>query len=195
MSCNTKIFQWLHAGAGTRPFVDGLAIFLAEGGPYLLAALFVALWFLMGQNKKAALLEATEAAGIGLVLNQLTGLFYFHPRPFMVGLCTPLFPHVPENSFPSDHTTLMLSAALYLLLFRGWFSCGLALLLASIATAWGRVYIGVHFPFDMLGSLVIALASAGLMSRLAGVIAPMNDTISVTVQRCTRGLASIVKGT
>ena len=36
MDLNVKIFQWIHSGAGTRPVMDGLAVFFAEGGPYLL---------------------------------------------------------------------------------------------------------------------------------------------------------------
>jgi undecaprenyl-diphosphatase len=68
-------------------------------------ALFVELWFFVDKNKKASLMEATEASTIGLAINQVIGLFYFHPRPCMIGLATPLFPHGPETSFPSDHAT------------------------------------------------------------------------------------------
>lgn len=178
MNINIAIFQWLHAGAGTRPLLDNLAIFWAKGGPYLLAVLFVVLWFLVGKDKKTALLEATEAAGLGLIINQLIGLFYFHPRPFMMGLCTSLLPHAAENSFPSDHATLMFSAALYLLVFRGWLSCGLVILTAAALTAWGRIYVGVHFPFDMAGSFLVSLAAAWILSKLATRLTPLNNGIS-----------------
>jgi len=171
---NVKIFQWIHSGAGDRPFVDGFAVFFGEGGPYLLAALLVVLWFFVGTNKKTALLEATEASVIGLVVNQFIGLFYFHPRPYMVGLCTPLFPHGPETSFPSDHATLIFAAAFYLLMARSWIACGIPVLFIAILTAWGRVYSGIHFPFDMVGSLVVGLASAGLIHWLAEHLHPLN---------------------
>jgi undecaprenyl-diphosphatase len=174
MNLNVKLFQWIHAGAGTRPVMDGLAVFFAEAGPYLLAAVFVGLWFFVGKKRKTALLEATQAAGIGLGLNQLIGLFYFHPRPFMVALCTPLFPHGQETSFPSDHATLMLTAVIYLLLAGNWASCGIPLLIVTLLTAWGRVYSGIHFPFDMAGSMVVGLVSAGLMRLLAGRFQPLN---------------------
>lgn len=182
---NVKIFQWIHSGAGDHPVVDGFAVFFAEGGPYLLAALFVVLWFFVGKNKKTALLEATEAAVIGLVINQLIGLFYFHPRPYMVGLCTPLFPHDPETSFPSDHATLLFAAAFYLLLARTWAARGIPLLTVAVLTAWGRVYSGIHFPFDMAGSLVVGLASAGLMLRLAGRLNPLNTKLILVSDQLT----------
>ncbi|MDY6823260.1 MAG: undecaprenyl-diphosphatase [Thermodesulfobacteriota bacterium] len=176
-SLNIEIFKWIHAGAGTRPVVDGLAVFFGEGGPYFLAVLFAVLWFFVDENKKTALLEATEAAVVGLLINQLIGLLYFHPRPYMVGLCTPLFPHGPETSFPSDHATLLFTAAFYLLFARRWTACGAPLLVIALLTAWGRVYGGIHFPFDMAGSLVVGLISVGLMSLLVKRLHPLNGKL------------------
>lgn len=176
-SLNIEIFKWIHAGAGTRPVVDGLAVFFGEGGPYFLAVLFAVLWFFVDENKKTALLEATEAAVVGLLINQMIGLFYFHPRPYMVGLCTPLFPHGPETSFPSDHATLLFTAAFYLLFARRWTACGAPLLVIALLTAWGRVYGGIHFPFDMAGSLVVGLISVGLMSLLVKRLHPLNGKL------------------
>lgn len=171
---NITLFQWINTGAGQRPIVDGIAVFCAESGPYILVVLFLILWFFVGKDKKSALLEATQAVIIGLALNQLIGLFYVHPRPFMVGLCIPLFPHVVENSFPSDHVTLMCTAAFYLLIARGWIACALPLLLFTLFTAWGRIYSGIHFPFDMAGSLMVGLISTGFMAWLAKSISPWN---------------------
>jgi hypothetical protein len=65
--------------------LNGLPVFVAEGGPCILAILFVALWFVAGNQRKILLLEATWAAVLDLVVNQVTGLFYFHPRPYMIG--------------------------------------------------------------------------------------------------------------
>jgi undecaprenyl-diphosphatase len=31
--------------------------------------------------------------------------------------------------------------------------------------AWARIYLGVHFPFDMLGALVVGAISAGALAR------------------------------
>ncbi len=182
MGLNQTIFQWIHYGAGTRPLIDALAVFFAETGPLLLAAYLVILWFWVRKDKKILLIEAAETALIGLALNQLADLFYYHPRPFMIGLCTPLLAHVPENSFPSDHATLMFGAALYLLMNRGGARYGITLLTAAFLTAWGRVYVGLHFPFDMAGSFLIALAAAGLMSRLAARLIPLNNNVYQVIE-------------
>ena len=171
---NMQLFQWIHAGSGHQPIRDWVAVFFAEGGPYLLAAVFVVLWFFVGKNKKTSLLEATAAAIIGLVVNQLIGLFYFHPRPYMIGLATPLFPHGPKTSFPSDHATLMFAVAFYLLMPGSWAACGMLILVVAALNAWGRVYSGIHFPFDMAGSLIVGLVATGLVRWLAGRLNPLN---------------------
>jgi undecaprenyl-diphosphatase len=176
-SLNIEIFKWIHTGAGTRPVVDGLAVFVGKGGPYLLVVLFAVLWFFVDENKKTVLLEATEAMVVGLLINQLIGLFCFHPRPYMIGLGDPLFPHGPETSFPSDHATLMFAAAFYMLLARRWASCGLPLLAVTLLTAWGRVYGGIHFPFDMVGSLMVALLSVGLIWLTARRLKALNERL------------------
>jgi undecaprenyl-diphosphatase len=174
---NVQLFQWIHYRAGAHPVVDGFAVLVAKDGPYIMLVLLAVLWFFEGKNKKTALQEATEAAVIGLAVNQLIGLFYFHPRPFMVGLCTPLFSHGVETSFPSDHATLMFAAAFYLLIVRRWVAWGIPLLTVAVLTAWGRVYCGIHFPFDMVGSLVVGLGSVGLMHLVAKPLYPLNERL------------------
>jgi len=192
-SLNIEIFKWIHAGAGTRPVVDGLAVFFGEGGPYFLAVLFAVLWFFVDKNKKTALLEATEAAIMGLLVNQLIGLFYFHPRPFMVVLCTPLFPHGSETSFPSDHATLLFAAAFYLLFARRWAACGVPLLAVTLLTAWGRVYGGIHFPFDMAGSLMVGLLSVGLARLFTRQLMPLNERLIRIIDPITARLIRLSK--
>lgn len=193
-SLNIEIFKWIHAGAGTRPVVDGMAVFFGEGGPYFLAVLFAVLWFFVDENKKTVLLEATEAAVVGLLVNQLIGLLYFHPRPYMIGLFTPLFAHGPETSFPSDHATLMFAAAFYLLFARRWAACGIPLLAVTLLTAWGRVYSGVHFPFDMAGSLAVGVISVGLMHLAEKPLNPLNKRLIRISDQWTDRLVRMQKG-
>jgi len=172
---NLHLFRWINTGAGSYPLKDGIAIFFAEAGPYLLIFIFIIAWFRAEDNKRNILIEATEASLVGLFLNQMIGLLYFHPRPYMVGLCTPLIPHALETSFPSDHATLLFSASIYVL--KCWRFQGLILLLIASMTAWSRVYIGIHFPFDMLGSLAAGMLSALLIFRLKLYLSPLNGWI------------------
>lgn len=186
---NIRLFQWIHAGAGRHPFWDLTSLFFSEGGPYLLMVVFIVSWFGSYENKKIILIEATEASVIGLFLNQLIGLFYFHPRPYMAGLCTPLIRHGPETSFPSDHATFLFAATIYLLV-RRWHFHGLLLLFVAFMTAWGRVYSGIHFPFDMFGSLVVGIVSAFLALIFKSHLSPLNR---LTVRAYEKGKIYLIK--
>lgn len=67
--------------------------------------------------------------------------------------------HAPENSFPSDHATLMCALAVSLAL-SPLRTVGLLLLPLGLAVGWGRVHLGAHFPFDILGGAAVGAAGA-----------------------------------
>lgn len=112
-----------------------------------------------GAKLRFALLDATLTALIALGVAQMIARLWYHPRPFESGLGRQLLAHVPETSFPSDHATLLFALALPLVLNPASRRMGWFLLALGAAVAWSRVYLGVHFPFDMAGAVLIALAS------------------------------------
>lgn len=171
---NIRLFQFINANAGRNPFWDWLAIFFSDSGPYLLIAFFAVAWFQTDYKRRNSLLLATEASIIGLVLNLIIGLVYFHPRPSMLKLGTILISHSPETSFPSDYATLLFSAAFYLLVFERWTFLGLVLLFVSFMTALGRVYSGIHLPFDMLGSTAVSALACFVTCKLKFLFVPLN---------------------
>jgi len=51
------------------------------------------------------------------------------------------------------------------------------LLALPLLTAWGRVYSGLHFPFDILGSVVVAAISALLVLAFRPLRTPINHRL------------------
>lgn len=174
---NIDLFRWIHAGAGSHPVWDLLAVVFAKGAPYAVIILLAVFWLTCERFQKAAILEAALAVAAGLLINQAIGLFYTHPRPFMMGLCRPLIPHAPETSFPSDHATLLFAAALSLLSRPLWRRQGILLLALALAGSWARVYTGLHFPFDIAGSLVVAAVSVALLTWLRPQLLPAYERL------------------
>ncbi len=123
------------------------------------AVIFVALWIRIRPERRGIPITATFVMVLGLVLNFLIGHAYFHPRPFMVGLGRQYLPHAPDGSFPSDHATFRWSLGFAL---GGLRAVAALLLAAGLGVAWARIYRGVHFPFDMLGALVVTCAARRL---------------------------------
>lgn len=116
-------------------------------------------------------LFAIPAGLLTYALGLLGGHLYFDPRPFVVGHFTPLIAHAPDNGFPSDHT-LFVSAFAAVGVFWNR-RLGIALWVIAVLVAVARVYIGLHHPIDVLGSMAFALigvsvwyvALKGIMSR------------------------------
>lgn len=81
--------------------------------------------------------------------------------------------HARDSSFPSDHLALIWSVAWVLLLRRETRMAGSALALLGIPVAWARIFLGVHFPLDMAGALLVALAAAGIVLPVHGTVVPV----------------------
>jgi undecaprenyl-diphosphatase len=49
---------------------------------------------------------------------------------------------------------------------------GMLFALLGLPIAWARIYVGVHFPFDMAGAAIVSLLSVGLTRRAIGPCLP-----------------------
>lgn len=165
---NFTLFSLLNGPATPAPLTLHVALLLGEWLIWLLPAAAVLAWLRRGEAMRGPLLAATATVLAGLCLNQLIGLGWQHPRPFMLHLGHTFISHVADSSFPSDHLTVIWCAACGLLLQRPTRAAGAAIALLGIPAAWGRIYLGVHFPLDMLGATLVAMLSAVLVSSLPG---------------------------
>ncbi len=68
-----------------------------------------------------------------------------------------LIEHAPTGSFPSNHMSIF-SGIAFAYYFSAQRDLGRILLWTAWLVAWSRVYVGVHFPIDMVGAFLIALA-------------------------------------
>jgi undecaprenyl-diphosphatase len=88
-----------------------------------------------------------------------------YPGPLPLG-------HVPKDpSFPSGHTTIAFAAATVLSYYRPRWTP--AFFLLAVAIGFSRVYVGVHYPLDViagavLGTLIALLMLAAVRRRSRG---------------------------
>lgn len=166
ISLNEHLFLALNASA--RP--DALSVALAEAAAswlvFAAAVLVPALWIWGRQDMRGALLATAVGVSVALGINQLLGLLWYEPRPFMIGLGRTLVVHAVENSFPSDHATFLWSLGLALIATDAARRWGALVCLVGLLVAWARVYLGLHFPIDMAASFFVALAGGGV-ARIA----------------------------
>jgi undecaprenyl-diphosphatase len=162
---NRTLFLALNAGVDGSPAIAALAVFAAKYLTLLVPVLLCALWVRGDRPQRRAALTCLLALLIALAMNQAVGLLAYSPRPFLVGLGHTLLDHRPSSSFPSNHGTVCFTAAAVLVLSGNWrlawATAGLGLLVA-----WSRIYVGIHYPLDMLGAAPSA-ALAGLGANWA----------------------------
>lgn len=161
---NHHLFILINAGSQPSTVLLAMAMFLAQWLIYGIPLVLVWLWISGGPRERHAAVSAALGVGLALVVGQLITTAWPHPRPFMIGLGHTFLAHKPEASFPSDHATVFFNLGMGML-FGGLRKLGAGLLLAGVLVGWSRVFLGVHFPLDIVGALLVALPSAWLVWR------------------------------
>ncbi|MFF7314864.1 phosphatase PAP2 family protein [Streptomyces sp. NPDC008137] len=114
----------------------------------------------------AALVWAPLAAGIAVLVNVPIRGFVERPRPFLdhQGLEV-LVSGKTDYSFVSDHATIVMAMAVGLFVAHRKF--GLVALVLAVFGGFIRVYMGVHYPTDVVGGFALGTAVALLLSPVA----------------------------
>lgn len=151
----------------SRPWLDVLFMAITQTGGVLLVIPVAGLvaWLWRRQQRLNALVVSISLGGAVVINNALKFLFA-RPRPAV-------FPPLTVEtsfSFPSGHT--MAAVAFYgllaVLLWRKrhfWW--------AMLATGWAvlvsfsRIYLGVHYPSDVLAALAVGLLWLGLVEIIS----------------------------
>ncbi len=168
---NLYIFYLLNNLAGKSPVLDGLFIFLSKYLPYILVAIFVIAVMRLGtsSNRHKAFLSTGFALlfGIGIVIPLIHWL-YPTVRPFAeLSVVTQIIPET-GNSFPSIHTTIFFILSTILFRFNRRF--GIIFIVLGSTMALARVFVGVHYPIDILGGAVLGVTLGYLATRISRVI-------------------------
>lgn len=161
-SLNQTLFLFFNAIEQPSALALTLAIFFAERLIWAVRLLIGIDWLRGREGIHKAMLVATASALLGLLINPAIGLAWLHPQPFMIGLGYALVPHVVDALLPIDHLTLWWAVSLNFLLQRGPRISVIGLALLRVPIAWARIYLGLHFPLDVVGALSVATFSAWL---------------------------------
>ncbi|HEY8605644.1 MAG TPA: phosphatase PAP2 family protein [Noviherbaspirillum sp.] len=150
---------------GPRWFEEVMRDFTALGGTSVLVAIALAVvGFLVLTRKLHFAWMVALSVSLGIALSSALKWVFARPRPDLVPHATEVYTH----SFPSGHA--MLSAVVYLtlgaLLARSRAETGVKIYLLSVAVLLtlvvgvSRVYLGVHWPSDVLAGWAVGAAWA-----------------------------------
>lgn len=168
---------WLNGQAASHPILAVLARVAAQYLILFLPALLVWLWWRRTGDGRRLVLLAGGAALLAFLLNGVLGHIVARPRPFSALAVQLLVAH-PErgDSFPSDHAAL--SSAVAIALWRGgervW---GPIALVMAVVIGVARIMVGVHYPSDIVGGLVVGLVCAVVALWFREPLRPFLDAI------------------
>ncbi|EIW9478913.1 undecaprenyl-diphosphate phosphatase [Klebsiella aerogenes] len=152
---NYALFALINATPASSWWAIEVATFIAKDLIIIVPLLVVALW-LWGPNQRQLVFKVMLALALSLSISWVIGHLFPHDRPFVDGVGYNFLHHAADDSFPSDHGTVIFTFALaFLFWHRVW--SGVLLLVIASAIAWSRVYLGVHWPLDMLGGLLAGM--------------------------------------
>ena len=157
----------------------------------VLAVATCALWLLArpgGSRKwKLASACALASAAVALLVNQLISkVIWDRQRPFDAHPSAHVWgARSHDPSFPSDHASASFAIAFAILLFDRL--VGGAFLAAAVVISAGRVFVGEHYPLDVVAGCFVGLAAALLVVKLAR---PLIDVLVRLLERLTDPLVA-----
>jgi len=157
---NNTLFLLINATPASEGWQISLATFIARDLILIVPLLAAGMW-LWGERKQVhaqrhLVVKVALAIATSLALSWTMGQLFPHERPFAAGIGYNFLQHAADNSFPSDHGTVIFTFALAFLFWHRLWS-GLVLMAVGVAIAWSRIYLGVHWPMDMLGGFLCGL--------------------------------------
>ena len=171
---NYGLFYLINATPASPEWMIDVATFIAKDLINIVPALVVILWLWGPRKQVSAQRQLVIKVAMALVISMTTswtlGHLFPHDRPFVDHIGYNFLHHSADDSFPSDHGTVIFTFALAFLLWHRLWS-GVVLMAIAAAIAWSRVYLGVHWPLDMLGGLLVGMIgclSAQILWNLFG---------------------------
>ncbi|MCL4365767.1 phosphatase PAP2 family protein [Patescibacteria group bacterium] len=158
---NTTLFFQIFNLNGKIWVLDQLMIFASTTLIYLVFLVVFLLALKGGIREKKAFLLIILGIPVAILLIKIIHLFINEPRPFVAFHLLPIVGEKIDASFPSRHATIISVIAFAYTYFKSKWA--LLFLLVMVWIGISRIFIGVHYPLDVLGGF-----ASGAISILLG---------------------------
>jgi len=150
-----KLFMMLYKKAESnrvlRSFMRGATLLSSK----VFAVIYGLYILTLSVSRDERLLPFLIGPALSLLFVSLVRRFFKRKRPFETMDIEPFVSHEIGGSFPSKHTSsafVIAASILFINPLVGWIALALALL-----TGISRIMVGVHYPLDIFGGMVIGL--------------------------------------
>ena len=187
---NLHLFELINAPPGLPPLRLLLATALAQWSICLVPLGLAWGWFRGSAPARAELLQMLVAMLIALGIAQLVAHVWPHSRSIPPHPGTQYLLQAGAPRLFSDHVTAFWSLALAALGTRRFAVWAFPLLAVGLLVGIARVYLGAHFPFDVLAALPVSLAGAFAAQALRAPLLPLTARLLYLYDRLVKAARS-----
>lgn len=152
---NNVIFTYLYS-LSTNNFMGDMAVVLHQL-TYPILGLIIIISLIIALRKLFAFSLLILSGSLSWFIAGILKFLFHTPRPFMELDITPLI-YQSGFAFPSQHTAVFSAIAISMFLINKKFA--IIILILAIIIGVSRIILGVHYPIDILGGLLVGIITS-----------------------------------
>lgn len=158
---NIELFRMFNDLGKEVMFLNPIMIFFAKYMKYFLLFGIIMYWFTRKRENRIMIISSMFAFVVAEVFGAIAGAIHSNNQPFAeLSNVNQLIGHAIDNSFPSDHSIEFFSICITFLLFKK--NLRYVWLAIAILVSISRVWVGVHYPADILVGAILGIIGAAL---------------------------------
>lgn len=170
LSWSQKLFLKINSLVGKNKIRDRVMFLCAQYLIYILgfSVLWLGMVILPATNFKDMIKLLMTALAFDIIVSWLLATVWEHKRPIveLAEVKELLRPMQVWKSFPSDHTGISFIFALIAILSGCGLVWGIIFVITASLIAFSRIYVGVHYPRDIVGGIIFAFVFVFLSFEL-----------------------------
>lgn len=165
---NYWLFSLINDMANQSIVLDALMIVISKVVPYIYIFILAGLYMQGFRTRNFKLRGESFATGVLFLIcllgSFILGSMFYENRPFVDHTVVLIVNHAADASFPSDHAVGTMALACGILFYR-W-NLGTWMVYGSILVGISRVFVGNHYPGDILGAFILVWILTALYNKL-----------------------------